>query len=172
MTIIARRFCLSLLLLLAPAVMAQAAERCPASLPPAVVATRDAIAAAAHAGDWERMKALAGADFVYSFGDEGDPVGYWKQLLAEGVDVRRLIGALLAMPCAVVAIDGQRSYWWPSAAEFDWPELTPAEQRALETLYGGAIDEYYIEGRDDGYYIGWRLSIEADGAWSSFVAGD
>ena len=152
---------------------ALAAERCPDRLPQAVAAKRDAIAAAAQARDWEALKRQIGpGEFVYSFGDDSDAIGYWRDSVAEGIDIPRLIGAVLAMRCAITRSRGQTTYWWPSATEFDWKDLTPAEKRALEALYGPKLDDVYMEGRAVGYYVGWRLSIEASGAWSAFVAGD
>ena len=68
--------------------------------------------------------------------------------------------------------DGSTAYNWPSATEIEWAKLTAAERAALEKLYGKQIDEYWIEGRAKGYYVGWRGSIDAEGVWVSFVAGD
>ena len=152
---------------------AAAAERCSGQLPAAVAAKRDAIAAAAQARDWEALKRQIGpGEFIYSFGDDSDAIAYWRQSVGEGIDIPDLIASVLAMRCAITRERGQTTYWWPSATEFDWKALTPAEKRALEALYGAKIDDWYMEGRAAGYYVGWRLSIEASGAWSAFVAGD
>jgi len=77
--------------------------------------------------------------------------------------------AVLSMNCVVG--EGP-SYVWPSAALIDWAKLTGEEQKALLALYGKKIDENWLEGRSKGYYVGWRVTIEPDGSWSSFVAGD
>lgn len=156
---------------------AQAAKRCPAQLPAPVAAKRDAIVAAvtaaASTGDWTALGKLAGpGEFTYSFGDEGDPVAYWRQSVQDGIDIPRYLAGVLAMPCIVSYEDDRRQYWWPAAVEFDWKDLGAAERQALERLYAGKVDDWYIEGRATGYYVGWRVSIEADGAWSAFVAGD
>jgi hypothetical protein len=149
------------------------AEYC-GQLPPAVTATRDAIAAAAEAGDYDALAALADpATFTYSFGDGGDPAGYWRALVAEGTDVAGLLVGLLAMNCVTFDISGDAAYYeWPPAAEIAYEFLTPEEIAALQALYDGRLEDWYLEGTADGYYVGWRLLITADGRWSAFVAGD
>ena len=63
-------------------------QRCPDKLPPAVAEKRDAIVQAAQAKDWAALKRLSASDdFVYSFGDSGDPIGYWQDSLKQGTDV-------------------------------------------------------------------------------------
>lgn len=148
-------------------------QRCPEILPPAVAAKRDAIVQAATAKDWAALKRLtAPDDFVYSFGDAGDPIGYWQDSLKQGTDVAQAMAAIFAMPCVVYSEAGRREYLWPSAAELDWKALNAKERAALQAFYGASIDEWYIEGRAKGYYVGWRGSITQEGAWTSFVAGD
>ncbi|MGE0661133.1 MAG: hypothetical protein AB7F36_15445 [Reyranellaceae bacterium] len=167
----------AVLALLAATMAAQAAraqvQRCPDKLPPAVAAKRDAIVQAATAKDWAALKRLtAPDDFVYSFGDAGDPIGYWQDSLKQGTDVAQAMAAIFAMPCVVYSEAGRREYLWPSAAELDWKALNAREKAVLQAFYGASIDEWYIEGRAKGYYVGWRGSITQEGAWTSFVAGD
>ncbi|MGE0155281.1 MAG: hypothetical protein AB7R90_21890 [Reyranellaceae bacterium] len=148
-------------------------QRCPDKLPPAVAAKRDAIVQAATAKDWAALKRLtAPDDFVYSFGDAGDPVGYWQDSLKQGTDIAQAMAAIYAMPCVVYSEAGRREYLWPSAAELDWKALNAREKAALQAFYGASIDQWYVEGRAKGYYVGWRGSITQEGAWTSFVAGD
>jgi hypothetical protein len=164
---------LSFGLFAAPALADTNAEYC-GELPPAVAATRDAIAAAAEAGDYDALAALADpATFTYSFGDGGDPAAYWKALVAEGTDVAGLLVGLLAMNCVTFDISGDATYYeWPPAAEIAYEFLPPEEIAALQALYGGRLEDWYLEGTEDGYYVGWRLLITADGNWNAFVAGD
>lgn len=144
--------------------------QCPARLPAVVAAKRDAITAAARTGNLARLKALSGpGEFEFSYGGDEDALVYWQGLRKLGTDIGPIIVALLAMPCAV---QPGPSYVWPSAAAFDWPQLSAGEQRALGKLYGKSIDDYWVEGRAKGYYIGWRLFISRWGAWTGFVAGD
>ena len=50
--------------------------------------------------------------------------------------------------------------------------LTPIEKAEIEALHGRDIDQWFLEGRDKGYYVGWRGVIGRNGAWTSFVSGD
>lgn len=149
---------------------AEEGERCLATLPPAIAATRASILAAAKAHDLDGLRKLGSAvDFTFSYGDDSDAVAYWRSLAKQGVDIAHIASAILAMNC-VMGEGG--SYVWPSAAMIDWHKLNAEEQKALIALYGRKIDEYWLEGRNKGYYVGWRITIEPDGSWSSFVAGD
>ena len=164
--------CAALAMVLALPAQAQV-SRCPEKLPAAVEARRAAIVAAATARDWAVLKRLIGpGEFVYSFGDAGDPIGYWQDSLRQGTDIPRAMAAIFAMPCIVYAERGRREYWWPAAAEIEWQALNAREKAAMQGFYGKSIDEWYVEGRARGYYVGWRGSITPDGAWTSFVAGD
>lgn len=154
-------------------VQAQEAKRCPAQLPAPVAAKRDAILAAAKARDLAALNRLIGpGDFVYSFGDIGDAIGYWQDSVKQGIDIPRYLVGVLSMPCVITYDEDRQQYWWPAAMEFDWKNLTPAEKQALEALYDRKVDDWYVEGRAKGYYVGWRAGIDKNGAWSAFVAGD
>ena len=150
-----------------------AAERCEA-LPAPVAKMRADIRAAAAARDYGALAKLTDPSaFTYSFGEEGgDPVKYWKSAEADGTDIRSTIVALLDMSCAVVEEEDSREYVWPAAAEVPYAELTAEEKAALEKLYPGKVEDQYVEGTDVGYYASWRLYIDEDGHWTSFVAGD
>jgi hypothetical protein len=155
---------------LATPAQAETFERCPSQLPPAVAAKRVAILAAAKKNDFAALKSLASTvEFTFSFGGDEDPVAYWRALAKSGTDIGKILTAILGMNCVVG--EGP-SYVWPSATLIDWAKLTGDEQKALLALYGRKIDENWLEGRSKGYYVGWRISIEPDGSWSSFVAGD
>jgi len=151
----------------------EAAERCDA-LPAPVAKMREAIRAAATARDYAALAKLTDpSTFTYSFGDEGgDPVKYWKSADAEGTDIRATIVALLDMSCAVVEEEESKEYVWPAASEIAYADLTAEEKAALEKLYPGKVEDQYIEGTAAGYYASWRLYIDQDGHWTSFVAGD
>jgi hypothetical protein len=164
---------IGVLLAFALPAQAQQVKRCPAQLPAPVAAKRDAIIAAAKERDLKALGTLIGpGDFVYSFGDSGDAIGYWQDSVKQGIDIPRYLAAVLAMQCVITYDEDRRQYWWPSAAEFAWKDLNATEKKALADLYGGKIDDWWLEGRDKGYYVGWRLGIEANGAWTAFVAGD
>jgi hypothetical protein len=76
------------------------------------------------------------------------------------------------MPCAVYNGAEGEVFTWPSAADLPYQKLTKKEIAALQKLYQGQLADQYIEGPEVGYYVGWRLSINSDGTWSEFVAGD
>src|SRR5882724_6147362 len=133
-----------------------AAERCSA-LPPAVTKMRADIRAAAAARDYGALAKLTDpSQFTYSFGEEG----------------RATVVALLDMSCAVIEEEDSKEYVWPAASEIAYGELTAEEKAALEKLYPGKVADQYVEGTATGYYASWRIYIDADGHWASFVAGD
>ena len=150
-----------------------AAERC-GDLPAPVVKMRGDIRAAAAARDYKTLEKLTDpGEFTYSFGDEGgDPVKYWKSADAEGTDIRATIVALLDMSCAAIEEEDAKEYVWPAASEIAYGELTAEEKAALEMLFPGKVEDQYVEGTATGYYASWRLYIDEDGHWTSFVAGD
>jgi hypothetical protein len=76
------------------------------------------------------------------------------------------------MGCAVAVYEEATEYAYPAAAEMAYADLTADEKAALEKLYPGEVEAQYIEGTEVGYYVGWRLYIDEDGRWSSFIAGD
>ena len=160
------------LLLLADAAWAQTVQRCPAQLPAPVAAKRDAIIAAAKARDLPALKRLIRpGEFTFSFGDDGaDPTAYWRDSIKQGIDVPHYMAAIFAMRCGVMVDSGV--FLFPISAAMDWKHLTPAEKKEMEALYGKDIDQWFVEGRDKGYSVGWRGVIEKNGAWSAFVAGD
>lgn len=148
-------------------------ERCN-ELPAPVAKTRDAIKAAADAGDLKALGKIADPNrFTYSFGaDSGDPTAFWESLKTEGTDVAATISALLDMGCVYFDIEGDTTYYeWPTASEIAYQYLTAEEIDALKALYGD-VETQYVEGTAVGYYVGWRLLIAKDGRWDSFVAGD
>jgi hypothetical protein len=148
------------------------AQRCPDKLPPVVEAKRQAIIAAAKARDLPALaKLVDSGPFTYSFGDEqGDPLPYWQQSLKERIDIPHYIAAIFAMRCGVMVESG--AFLFPVSSAMDWKDLTAAEKKEMEALYGREIDQWFLEGREKGYYVGWRGVIEKNGAWTSFVAGD
>lgn len=149
------------------------AERCEA-LPAPVAKMHDAIRGAAAARDYAALVKLTDPEqFTYSFGEEGgDPVKFWQATDADGADVRATIVALLDMSCAVIEEEDATEYVWPAASEIAYEDLTAAERAALDKLYAGKVEDQYVEGTAAGYYAGWRLYIDEDGHWTSFVTGD
>jgi hypothetical protein len=137
-------------------------------LPRAVAAKRDAIVSAAHAFDYDRLELLLDRDhFSYSFGESGDPVGYWRRLEDEG-EVPILGDYLPVILSGPYARRGD-IYVWPSANGRKPSEWTAADRRWLTNLY----TEQELRGFERaGAYLGWRVGIRKDGTWLFFVSGD
>lgn len=144
----------------------------PASLPelPGPVAeTRNAVAAAAIACDYEALARLGGPDLTTSFGGGGvDNLERWE---AEGEEPLATMIKVLDMSHGVRETeDAGAIHVWPSAHAYPSWEETPQEAISeLLTLYTEADLDRFDE---FGGYAGWRLGISEDGQWLFFVAGD
>ena len=137
-------------------------------LPPVVAKKRDAIVAAARAFDYNRLETLLDRkNFSYSFGESGDPVGYWRRLEEEG-EVPILGDYLPVILGAPFAKRGD-VYVWPSAYGKSPSIWTPADRQWLTNLYTEQEIRTFERGGD---YLGWRVGIRNDGKWLFFVAGD
>jgi hypothetical protein len=147
--------------------------RCPAQLPAPIAAKRDAIREAGSRRDWPALGKLAGPGFQWGGYEDGDPVPSWRSAADRGEDPSVPLLSILDMTCVVIrGGDGKTVYTWPSAAGLDWKALSAAEKSALQALYGARIDQYWLEGRNKGYYVGWSVGIDPRGAWKSFTIGD
>lgn len=138
-----------------------------------VAATREAVFLAALACDYDALGALASANpegFSHSFGDDGDPAGYWREAEGGGERVLFALATLLRLePREQTEADGGDYVVWPAAfaedaTDADWQEVaglgiyTPEEVEQLRAAGSG--------------YAGWRTGIDADGNWDFFIAGD
>jgi hypothetical protein len=151
------------------ALVVLAAARRPSAggLPVAVARTRSRIYRAAVAQDARALRALVGrGGFTYSFGESGDPIGYWQRLEANEVPV---LGDIL--PGVLHTRFARRGdiYVWPSAAAKAPRDWTAADIAALRRLATDAEIRGY---RRAGGYLGWRVGIRREGSWRYFVAGD
>lgn len=144
-------------------------------LPGAAASMRDRIVRAAVACDFDALEELAldgPSRFAYSFGDEGDPGGYWRrQESSRGPrSPLRYLVAVLNMPHRLVEHHQDRRYVWPSAFAYErWDDVPPAEKEALKPLYTEGDFESFAR---FGGYVGYRVGITPDGDWTFFVAGD
>ncbi len=140
----------------------------PDELPPAVAKKRDAIVVAARGFDYDRLETLLDRKtFSYSFGDSGDPVGYWRRLEEEG-EVPILGDYLPVILSAPVAKRGD-VYVWPSAFGKSPSTWTAKDRQWLTNLY---TEQEIRAFERAGNYLGWRVGIRNDGKWLFFVAGD
>lgn len=138
-----------------------------ASAPTAVVDTWTRLRTLAAACDYEGLEALAVADrpaLAFDEIDHDDLAGQWVRGAAYGYDVRAEVLAYTALAPAA-GPDG--SWIWPAVtitgSDADWQTLRDA----------GVLGSDEFEAmRSFGQYLGFRVSIEADGRWSSALAGD
>jgi hypothetical protein len=138
------------------------------ALPGPVAEKHEAIVDAAHALDYEELKTLLDPKtFTYSFGEGGDPIGYWRRLVEQGEMpiLGDYLPTVLAMPWARQG----PLYVWPSAHAKKPSRWTQEDRKALERLY---TEEEIRQFERAGSYLGWRVGIRKDGTWLFFVAGD
>ena len=137
-------------------------------LPTAVAEKRQAIYKAAVQQDYDVLGSLVDPEtFSYSFGESGDPTGYWRR--QEEAEVP-LLGDIL--PGVLHTRFGRHEgiYVWPSAAAKEAPEWTEADVRSMRDA--GYTDEDIASFKEFGGYTGWRAGIRADGTWLHFISGD
>ncbi len=137
-------------------------------LPDEVVALRDFLIDAALRCDEQLLHtALTESDmFTYSFGAEGDAIGYWWDLEEAGEEPFLRLAQVLATTPAVA--DGGEIVVWPQVTTGNdehtgddaWAELTWLTSDEL-AAYRGEVG-----------YLGWRAGISMDGEWRFFVSGD
>ncbi len=138
-----------------------------ASAPAEVIDTWTRLRSLAAACDYEGLEAIAAADgTVLAFDeiDNEDLAGLWIRGAAYGYDVR---ARLLAYTSLAPAEGPDGSWIWPAVtvtgSDADWQALGD----------GGVLESDELEQmRSFGQYLGFRISIEADGTWSSALAGD
>jgi predicted lipid-binding transport protein (Tim44 family) len=137
-------------------------------LPPAVAEKHEAIVDAAHALDYDTLRTLLDPKtFSYSFGEKGDPVGYWRRQEEEG-EVPILgdyLPVVLGTPFAKV----DDVYVWPRAYAKEPEDWTAEDRESLTNLYS---PEEIKQFERAGSYLGWRAGIREDGTWLFFVSGD
>jgi hypothetical protein len=137
-------------------------------LPSAVAETRQAIYRAAVTHNYKALRSLLDPEtFSYSFGESGDPIGYWRK--QEEAEVP-LVGDIL--PGVLHTRYGRIEdlYVWPSAAAKEPSAWTEEDLESMRKA--GSTDEEIRLFEQYGGYTGWRAGIRADGVWLSFVAGD
>lgn len=137
-------------------------------LPDPVADTRRAILEAARGEDVDTLAALTGPDFTSSFGGPQDPHAFFARLRDDG-ELDRL-ARILELPYGTRDIEGTGTmYAWPAVFTVPPERWGEAEHEQLRAL--GSQED--IDGwRAFGGYIGWRVGIDADGTWRSYVAGD
>jgi hypothetical protein len=147
----------------------------PARLPPPVARMRERILAAARSGELTKLLAVmkeAPALPIFSFGEEKEPIGFWKSNYPDSDGVEALAILINVLETAFVHVDvgtPQEIYLWPYFTRMPLKTLTPAQRVELFRIITGAD---YKDMVDDGVYSFYRLGISPDGVWQFFVAGD
>lgn len=146
-----------------------------AVLPEAVLKTRNALLQAARSGDIEQLRPILQASevkTVVSFGDETDPIAYWKSSSFDGSGRDILAEMIKIFSSGFVYIHPGRPdalYVWPYHFVYPLDKLT-AEQEV--ELYLLIPPEYRDDMEAAGGYIGFRAGIDPNGSLVFFVAGD
>jgi hypothetical protein len=138
-------------------------------LPFAVAKKRYDIFMAANGRDYKALRSLLDPEtFSYSFGEKGDPIGYWRE--QEEVGEVPILGDFL--PGVLHSRFGKTGdiFVWPSAAAKEPSEWTEADLEGMRQAY--ATDEEIRSYEQYGGYTGLRAGIRADGTWLFFIAGD
>jgi hypothetical protein len=138
-------------------------------LPFAVAKKRYDIFMAANGRDYKALRSLLDPEtFSYSFGEEGDPIGYWRE--QEEVGEVPILGDFL--PGVLHSRFGKIEdiFVWPSAAAKEASEWTEADLEGMRQAY--STNEEIRSFEQSGGYTGLRAGIRADGTWLFFISGD
>ncbi len=144
-------------------------------LPPRAAHMRERILDAARTGDLDKLLIVMQSNEtlpVFSFGNEKDPVAYWKTIYPDSHGLEILSILIQVLETGFVHIHKgtpQEMYVWPYFAHVPLKQLTP-EQRV--ELFRIATGSDYKKMREFGAYIFYRVGIAPDGTWHFFVAGD
>lgn len=145
----------------------------PADLPPPVAETRQQLLSVSQSGALSGLRPIfAESDyFQFSYSVEPDPVAYWQRIRDrhEGRPVLRALAQVLALPAAQTPDGG---FIWPYLAVLPaqpFEALSPAEAADVSLLM--TREAWNARAAEIGY-AGYRLTIDADGNWTAFIAGD
>lgn len=145
----------------------------PDDLPAAVAKTRRTLLAAAQSGELDRLRPLLAQTrhFRFSYSVEPDPIGFWADIRARrgGRQVLRALAQVLALPAARRQ---SGAFVWPYLATLPaqpYRQLSPTVAADVSLLM--TRERWNARGAKIGY-AGYRLTIDPDGTWMSFLAGD
>jgi hypothetical protein len=146
-----------------------------ARLPVPVARTRARILEAARAGDLEKLLLVMQSNEtlpVFSFGDEKDPIAFWKANFpdSDGVEILATLIQILETGFVHVARGTpQDMFVWPYFAQTPLKDLSREQKVELFRIVTGAD---YKEMTEFGAYSFYRVGIAPDGVWHYFVAGE
>ncbi len=145
------------------------------ALPDAVLRTRNALLLAARSGDLEKLRPILDASKVkpiVSFGDEEDPIAYWKSSSFDGTGRDILAELIKIFSSGFVYVNAgteEALYIWPYHFVYPLDKLNASQEVELYLL---VPPEYREDMESAGGYIGFRAGIDRDGSLVFFVAGD
>jgi hypothetical protein len=134
------------------------------ALPAAVAETRQKVAEAAVACDYDRLQAIALEQdgFTYSYGGETSAADFWAGEEERGEQPMKVLVESLRQP----GHEYQGNWVWPRAYA-DTP--SDADWQALSGIYS---QDEITSWRETGQFLGYRVGITPSGDWQFFVAGD
>jgi hypothetical protein len=143
-------------------------------LPAPVASLRRSIFEAARACDWQTLRGvMVESTFSYSFGDDGDPIGFWQWEEFLHYQPMLYIAGMLQRPFSAMDTEVSTVYLWPSAYGYaSWEEVPEADRQALRPLYD---DTDLANFADFGGYLGYRMGIVVGGSaveWAFAISGD
>ncbi len=145
-------------------------------LPAEVLATRNALLAAARTGDIEKLKPIIDKNpvrMVVSFeADIADPIEYWKEISTDGTGRSILAEIVKVFSAGFVHMDAGTAadlYIWPYHFMYPLSKLTPEQEIELYLLVPA---EYRKDMEEAGGYIGFRAGISPNGTLHFFVSGE
>jgi hypothetical protein len=138
-------------------------------LPLPVALARHDIVYAAKGHDYAELAELTGDmdNFSYSFGESGDPIGYWRDLEEEGHVP--ILGDILSLVLSTHFAIDKDIFVWPAAHAKDPSKWSEVDHKDLGELYPKKDIRRFERA---GGYTGWRVGISRDGSWLYFVSGD
>jgi hypothetical protein len=144
-------------------------------LPVPVARMRERILEAARSGDLEKLVLVMQSNEtlpVFSFGNEKDPVAYWKANFpdSDGVEILATLIQILETGFVHVARGTpQDMYVWPYFAQTPLKDLSREQKVELFRIVTGSD---YKQMTEFGAYSFYRVGIAPDGVWHYFVAGE
>ena len=144
-------------------------------LPVPVARMRQRILEAARSGDLEKLLLVMQSNEtlpVFSFGDEKDPIAFWRANFpdSDGVEILATLIQILETGFVHVARGTpQDMYVWPYFAQTPLKDLSREQKVELFRIVTGSD---YKEMTAFGAYSFYRVGIAPDGVWHYFVAGE
>jgi hypothetical protein len=144
-------------------------------LPVPVARMRERILQAARSGDLEKLVLVMQSNEtlpVFSFGNEKDPIAFWKSNFPDSDGVEILATLIQILETAFVHVargTPQDMYVWPYFAQTPLKDLSREQKVELFRIVTGAD---YKEMTAFGAYSFYRVGIAPDGVWHYFVAGE